>query len=87
MTPTKPQVRNFCNYRFSTLTGSQLAQAIQAHTRETCQPPAVIRVNPKAVKDVTEWLRPLGLSQVEVQPNGGTLINEVWIAAAKEATP
>lgn len=80
---TTPRVITYHNYRFEqSVTGSALARAIQTHTRETCQPPAVIRVNPKAVADVTAWLRGLGLGQVEVQPNGGTFINEIWIAAA-----
>lgn len=73
--------KTFTCYRFSKQPEStQLAAAFTQHQSASKQAPTVARVNPNAVTSVTTWLRGAGLAAVEVQPNGGTLINEVWIA-------
>ncbi len=80
MSDTLVKQRTFTCYRFNKLESPQLAAAFKQHQAERKQPPVVARVNPNAVKLVTDWLRGAGLAATEVQPNGGTLINEVWIA-------
>lgn len=74
---TTPQT--FHNYRFpQTVTSQQLATAFQAH-RAQVGFPQVFRVNPTVVNIVASWLKTQGVA-AEVQPNGGTFANEVWIA-------
>lgn len=67
------------SYRFAvTVTSAQLAAAFQQHqAAHGC--PTVIRVNPKISNLVAAWLKTSGHA-VEVQPNGGTFSNEVWLA-------
>lgn len=71
---------SFCNYRYPrTVTTLELAAAYNAHARNVGQP-AVIRVNPSLVDLTKTWLKSIA-APAEVRPNGGTLANEVWIAA------
>lgn len=88
MTLTMPIMKTYrphCFHHSRRLTCSQLQQAIQAHQREYHALPVLVRVNQTLVSDVTVWLAGLGMSNIEVQGNGGTFDNEVETAAANGA--
>lgn len=78
--------KHFCNYRFShTITSTQIAAAFQAHSRSIGQPIAA-RVNPTVLPTATNWLRGAGLATIQIEGNGGTFSNEIWIASEFEET-